>query len=118
MVPVDLIRQCLPSNCYAREGHGVVGLFNRQQQAFICLCAASIAVEHHPTTLRSLARDGQQNLPSTRNLAPHPCRFRIEQQCEREHVRSAVASSIRRTTDSKASHRLNKPLARSKKDQV
>jgi hypothetical protein len=35
-----------------------------------------------------------------------------------QHVRSAVASSIKRTTDSKASHRLDKPLARSKKDQV
>jgi hypothetical protein len=44
---------------------------------------------------------------------PQPCGKRTGQ-----HVRSAVGSLIKRTTDSKASHRLDKPLARSKKDQV
>jgi hypothetical protein len=58
MVSVDLIRQLFPSCCYAGEGGGV-RLFNRQQQAFGSLCAPQIAIEHHPSRLRSLARDGR-----------------------------------------------------------
>ena len=59
-----------------------------------------------------------KKLSTLRDFTYTACRLSRCETRSCQHVRSAVASSIKRTTDSKASHRLDKPLARSKKDQV